>query len=186
MKRGKEFETILASLSRAYQGIDDAYQVEVKKAERKDAGWVKEREEIRRAVFDTVEEIHDRDIRDQVKGKITEIRYRFDPKEAFIRMCYYIDRINGIHVSKKVKRSNPDYGKTVIESISRCASQVLGYLLHVDASRRTDTREAKNIAAERIKEKWAETLAGPIKALAHEEALEIIAEVEAEVGGTHG
>ena len=186
MKRAKEWSAILASLSREYQSIDNAYQGELRKAEKKDAPWVKQREGLREAVFDTVEEIHDRDIRRQVKEKIKEIRYRFDPKEPLIRMCYYIDRINEIHLSRKTKKQNPDYCKTIIENISRCASEVLGYLIHVDAGRRTDTRDAKNLAATKIKEKWSETLSGSIKSLAHEEAKDIIAEVEAEIGGVHG
>lgn len=186
MSRPSEWTAALARLSDAYDEIDDVYQGALREAERRDASWVKQRNGLRKAVYDTVEEIFDRDVKRQVKEAIVEMRYRFEPKEPLVRMCYYIDRINEIHLSRKIKRRNPNYAKTIIENISRCASEVLGYLIFLDDERRTDTREAKTTAATQIKEKWSEALEGPLKELAHAQAEEIIAEVEEEVGGTHG
>ena len=108
MKRQREFEALLSTLSDAYAEIDDVYLGAVHEAEAHDKDWVKKREGLRKAVYDTINEIRDRGLREQSLSQIVDMRYRFEPKEPFIRMCYYIDRLNEIHPSKKIRRANPN------------------------------------------------------------------------------
>ena len=186
MKRQRDFEALLANLADRYDEIEDTYNAALREAESRDSDWVKKRTSLRKAVFDIVKGIQDRTLREKALSEIVEMRYRFNTKEQFARLCYYVDCLNKIHVKKKVRKANPDYGKSVVESIGRCASQILGYLIYTDESHRADLAPAKAQAKEKIKQQWEETFNGPMKALAEAEAQDIIAAIEAEVGGRHG
>ena len=186
MKRQRDFEALLANLADRYDEIEDTYNAALREAESRDSDWVKKRTSLRKAVFDIVKGIQDRTLREKALSEIVEMRYRFNTKEQFARLCYYVDCLNKIHVKKKVRKANPDYGKSVVESIGRCASQILGYLIYTDESRRADLAPAKAQAKEKIKQQWEETFNGPMKTLAEAEARDIIAAIEAEVGGRHG
>lgn len=171
-----------ASFLREHRSVQEQRQSEYD-------GWLSQEREVEEKLKKTLQEIREARFLSRLNIMINDNKGAATASRSvdFSKLAYFISRLNGVNTPEYVFKKNPDYCKTVLQTI---ASEYLGVLAHLRNLKENKEREKTNAdnqtffsAQAKIKQAWEDFCARGIDELAREKANALIKECEDAVLG---